>query len=74
MKKALIFLAMIFVGCGDPGKVSTPQTGKRFKIYNLMIEARVIVVDGCEYLYLPSGNASWCTHKGNCNNPIHLAK
>jgi hypothetical protein len=31
----------------------------------------IVVVDSCEYLYGPWGNASVLTHKGNCKNPIH---
>lgn len=27
----------------------------------------VITIDSCEYIYVPNGNASWGTHKGNCN-------
>ncbi len=26
----------------------------------------VVVIDSCEYLYLPNGDSSWGTHKGNC--------
>jgi hypothetical protein len=31
----------------------------------------IAVVDSCEYLYGPWGNATVLTHKGNCKNPIH---
>lgn len=28
----------------------------------------VVLIDGCEYLYGPWGNATVLTHKGNCKN------
>jgi hypothetical protein len=31
----------------------------------------IVVIDSCEYLYGPWGNATILTHKGNCKNPIH---
>jgi hypothetical protein len=31
----------------------------------------IVVIDECEYLYGPWGNATVLTHKGNCKNPIH---
>jgi hypothetical protein len=71
MKKALIFLAIAFVGCQEPNAMPTQRTGEFYNIEGEDRSVRVIIIDGCEYLYLPSGQASWCTHKGNCNNPIH---
>ncbi len=44
--------------------VDIPYAGK--------INYQTIVIEGCEYLYFPAGNGSVMSHKGNCNNPIHL--
>jgi hypothetical protein len=31
----------------------------------------IYVIDSCEYIIVHNGNATWGSHKGNCNNPIH---
>jgi hypothetical protein len=28
-------------------------------------------LEGCEYIVVGMGNASWGSHKGNCKNQIH---
>lgn len=35
------------------------------------IPLTVVMIDSCEYLYGPWGNASVLTHKGNCKNKEH---
>jgi prepilin-type N-terminal cleavage/methylation domain-containing protein len=37
-------------------------------------ESTEITYDGCQYVFFFMGNASWGSHKGNCNNPIHQYK
>ena len=27
--------------------------------------------EGCEYIVVVNGSATWGSHKGNCKNPIH---
>jgi hypothetical protein len=74
MKKALIILAVVLVGCENsniPNAIPTQQTNERFKIEGEYNDVRIIIIDGCQYLYLHAGTSGWCTHKGNCNNPIH---
>lgn len=31
----------------------------------------IVNIDGCEYIYIPQGNATVMSHKGNCSNVIH---
>lgn len=33
---------------------------------------QIIELNGCQYFYGPWGNATVLTHKGDCNNPIHI--
>jgi hypothetical protein len=73
MKKALILLAVVLAGCENPEAKPTQKTNELYDI-NEKHSVVVIIIDGCQYLYYPSGYATWCTHKGNCNNPIHLKK
>lgn len=36
---------------------------------------REVTYEGCQYMIANEGyNNCWCTHKGNCNNPIHQYK
>lgn len=44
---------------------------KTYQIDNEQFSIQIIVVDSCEYLYGPWGNATVLTHKGNCRNLIH---
>ena len=37
-------------------------------------KATTIIIDSCEYVFVPFNNASWGSHKGNCKNPIHKCK
>ena len=34
-------------------------------------EVKEFTYDGCQYICVLYGNASFGSHKGNCNNPIH---
>lgn len=70
MKKLFIAL-LIFTSCTDSNvetKATTIQVG------NYSTPIRIIVVDGCEYLWGDWGNATVLTHKGNCSNPAHKLK
>ena len=83
MKKLLIILSLGLTSCfepnvGYPGKSTTDSTladslniPKRIPVEFSAIPLTVVMIDSCEYLYGPWGNASVLTHKGNCNNPIH---
>jgi len=37
-------------------------------------ELNIVTIDSCEYLYFSNGNASWCTHKGNCKYCLKINK
>lgn len=59
----LIFWVTIF-SCAQPEeKIDRP-------IFDIGYghHVNVVVVDSCEYLYGPWGNATVLTHKGNCKN------
>ena len=65
---------------GYPGKMSetsdtTNVDSLKYPTYIKVdfsaIPLTVVVIDSCEYLYGPWGNASILTHKGNCKNIIH---
>ena len=59
----------MIVGCAGPHK------GKGVNILNVdslpNIEYSIYIIDSCEYIVFHNGNASWGSHKGNCNNTIH---
>lgn len=69
MKKLIKLTAIILTltGCNS-GNVETHQT--EYKL-NDMNPLKLVVIDSCEYLYGPWGNATVLTHKGNCKNKQH---
>jgi hypothetical protein len=66
MKKLIKLTAIVLTlsGC-QSGNVETHQT--EYKL-NDMVPLKLVVIDSCEYLYGPWGNATVLTHKGNCSN------
>ena len=62
-------IVMLLASCSQ-----TPKTGTKpatHEVEGSAIPLQEVVVDGCQYLYGPWGNATVFTHKGNCHNPIH---
>lgn len=59
-----ISIILTLFGC-ESGNVETHQT--EYKL-NDMITLKLVVIDSCEYLYGPWGDATVLTHKGNCKN------
>ena len=66
-KLMLIALAIGMMGC-DESNVPSQKTEYMINTYG---KVEIVVIDSCEYLYGPWGNATVLTHKGNCSNPIH---
>lgn len=66
----ILSLAMMsgLVSCKEP---NVEKKRKSYQIDNEQFSIQIIVVDSCEYLYGPWGNATVLTHKGNCKNLIH---
>lgn len=85
MKKLLIILSIGLVSCFEPNigypvshdiptdttKKDTIQHPTNIEVEFSDIPLTVVVVDSCEYLYGPWGNATVFTHKGNCKNLVH---
>lgn len=65
-----IAIAIGMMGCTE-SNVSIQKTEYMINTYG---KVEIVVIDSCEYLYGPWGNASVLTHKGNCKNPIHKHK
>jgi hypothetical protein len=62
MRTTILLTAFILLTSCGPGDVpELPSAVGDFK---------VIVVDGCEYLYRTSGHAGYLAHKGNCRQCI----
>ena len=60
--------------CGDScdfhnGKTNKPKVHISTLGRNLNYE--VIIIEGCQYVFMLNGYAGYMAHKGNCNNPIH---
>lgn len=85
MKKLIIILSLGLTSCfhfepnvGYPGNTSTDSTvvdslkiPRRIPVEFSSISLNVVIIDGCEYLYGPWGNATVLCHKGNCKNHIY---
>lgn len=67
MKKLLVIALCALCSCTERN-VNIQKT--EYVIWDEHILG-IVVVDSCEYLYGPWGNASVLTHKGNCKNPTH---
>jgi hypothetical protein len=66
---SLSIMTMMLEGC------SSNQKQREVKVYNidtLNTDYVIYVIDSCEYVVFYSGNSSWGSHKGNCNNPKHV--
>lgn len=73
MNKLFIALTLLtFTSCQEGNNVETKATTIQVGSYSTPL--RIIVVDGCEYLWGDWGKATVLIHKGNCNNSIHKLK
>lgn len=59
-------ISIIASGCG-PTTVEKKETKEKLEGEPIMI----IRFQGCQYMYVKWGNATWGSHMGNCDNPIH---
>ena len=59
-----LILLLSVMGCQSKSR-KYPQTIPTTK-YDILL------VDGCEYIKIGSGNFQMMAHKGNCTNPIHV--
>jgi hypothetical protein len=76
--KKLIFIAFVlflFSSCGRIPETNTTTTDISYRIetdiYGV-VEAKVVVIDGCQYLKTHVHGGIALAHKGNCSNKIHV--
>lgn len=67
-----ILFCSVFTGCDFPDAIPSKNTEKRIGMSWDYSTIQELTYDGCQYIYIPLGDATWGTHKGNCNNPIHV--
>jgi len=66
---SLSIMTMMLESCTEAKKE------KEVRVYNidtLNTDYVIYVIDSCEYVIFYSGNSTWGSHKGNCNNPKHV--
>ena len=63
MKKLLVISLLAIVGCTEQ-----PSKNNRYTVYDHTTPIEIVIIDSCEYLYAPWGNATVLTHKGNCKH------
>lgn len=69
MKKLILLaLCISMMGCAEPN-VEQSTTKHAIGFHSPLDE---VTVEGCQYLFGDWANATVLTHKGNCNNPIHI--
>jgi len=79
MRKIIWLLCLFFLlsGCNDGGETND---GITIPTENVNNSYSVVVIDSCQYVVFSrhegvhNAHSSGITHKGNCNNPIHLIK
>ena len=68
MKKIFISISLLsicFISCSEP---NVPVQKTKYIVKEGGNHVEIVIIDGCEYLYGPWGNATVLTHKGNCKN------
>ena len=68
MKKIFIarnLLLICFISCSEP---NVPVQKTKYIVKEGGNHVEIVIIDSCEYLYGPWGNATVLTHKGNCKN------
>jgi hypothetical protein len=68
--KTKLMLIILIIGMVSCNERNVPSQKTEYMI-NTYGKVEIVVIDSCEYLYGPWGNATVLTHKGNCSNPIH---
>ncbi len=71
MKKTIILLTIVTLCSCEKGSSvkESSVTASRRELdvkFNSSADIELVEIDGCEYIYVPNGNASWGAHKGNC--------
>jgi hypothetical protein len=72
MKKLILIITVL--GIYSCTETPANNTGRKEATYIITYDesrVQVVIIDSCEYLYGPWGNATVLTHKGNCKNQIH---
>lgn len=74
-----IFAAIIIHFCVKQQAENTPESIKKqiavsTTVYtgDIKKELTECTYEGCQYIFVNMGNQSWGSHKGNCNNKIHM--
>lgn len=64
--KKLTLITLVFLSACTESNVEKKKTTYIVRDSEAAVE--VVIIDSCEYLYGPWGNATVLTHKGNCKN------
>lgn len=64
----ILFSVILLFSCAN-SNVDTRDTG--VILVDRMPSIGEATIEGCQYLYIYSGNQFGITHKGNCTNLIH---
>ncbi len=67
MKKLLVISLLAIVGCTEQ-QSNMERQKTTYILRSSEPPVEIVVVDSCEYLYGPWGNATVLTHKGNCKH------
>ena len=76
--KKIITLSVVIVGlhsCAFEDKDTKKYSPVKYldkTSHNYDKQYEIYMLEGCEYIVIGSGSHRWGSHKGNCNNPIHI--
>ncbi len=73
MKKLIPLAIVLITSCVSKEKYDSYRREEFSQSYH------VVIIDSCEYIFVPYGDASWGSHKGNCKycklrNDLHRKK
>ena len=68
MKKLVLILAVLALYSCEERSANVDKEKTTYIVKEYYTPLEIVIVDSCEYLYGPWGNATVFTHKGNCKN------
>lgn len=71
MKIACLLLCLVGFACVDQANTHQNVTATVVTVDSPSGFIQIVTIDGCEYVFMKSGNGGGLAHKGNCRNHLN---